>query len=80
MESRDGIQGDGDSRLTHGRAMSGNGRWVLFTSTAGNLVPGDVGRGDQDTFVLDLGPSTPPPTENHPPEVALDGPTTAPER
>ena len=33
--------------------ISSNGRWVVFTSAAKNLVPGDTGR-DTDVFVRDL--------------------------
>jgi archaellum component FlaF (FlaF/FlaG flagellin family) len=49
-ESTSGIQGDA---VTTEVAISGNGRYVAFVSTAGNLVAGDTG-GDPDVFVRDL--------------------------
>lgn len=49
-ESPEGVGGDGDSRCG---GISGFGRYVLFTSEAGNLVPGE-GWPDSDVFVHDL--------------------------
>ena len=46
----DGTQANGPS--THA-ALSPNGRYVAFTSSASNLVPGDA-NGKQDVFVKDL--------------------------
>jgi Tol biopolymer transport system component len=48
------VKGDGPSILP---SMSANGRLVLFTSTAKNLVPED-GNGHADVFVRDLGART----------------------
>jgi Tol biopolymer transport system component len=45
----DGTQGDAQS---NGPAISADGRFVAFTSTASNLVPGDT-NGVADTFVHD---------------------------
>jgi Tol biopolymer transport system component len=44
-----GVQGDADSA---GPAVSRDGRYVVFTSSASNLVPGDTNRSD-DIFVRD---------------------------
>ncbi|MEN3359519.1 MAG: TolB protein [Mycobacteriales bacterium] len=43
-------QGNGNSHLP---AISADGRYVVFTSDADNLVPGDT-NGEQDVFVRDL--------------------------
>ena len=43
------IQGDGDSGEP---AISADGRWMAFRSTATNLVPGD-GNGNDDVFLFD---------------------------
>jgi len=45
----DGSQGDGNSYYG---LLSGNGRWVLFNSDAGNLVAGDD-NGSRDLFLHD---------------------------
>ncbi|MHB8974950.1 MAG: SdrD B-like domain-containing protein [Pirellulaceae bacterium] len=45
----DGMQGDEDST---GGSLSADGRYVLFTSAASNLVPGDTS-GTRDIFVYD---------------------------
>jgi Tol biopolymer transport system component len=45
-----GIEGDQQSR---GPTVSNNGRWVLFTSLADNLVPGDTNQ-VFDVFIRDL--------------------------
>jgi Tol biopolymer transport system component len=47
----DGRQSNGDS---HGSSLSGDGRYVAFSSRASNLVLGDT-NGYQDVFVRDLG-------------------------
>lgn len=51
-----GIQGDQDSgdeqRIGDGRVISGDGRFVVFQSTASNLVAND-GNAQQDVFVRD---------------------------
>jgi Tol biopolymer transport system component len=44
-----GVEGDGDS---WGASLSADGRWVLFVSVAGNLVPND-GNGLHDVFLRD---------------------------
>ncbi len=44
-----GVEGDGASGVP---AMSSDGRYVVFTSEAGNLVPGDT-NGYQDIFLRD---------------------------
>jgi Tol biopolymer transport system component len=49
--SSEGIQADGHSRSP---SISADGRFVSFTSRAGNLVPGHTGR-LQNIFVRDLG-------------------------
>src|SRR6188768_2380454 len=49
-ESAAGVQGDAGTTEV---AISGDGRYVAFISTAGNLVTGDTG-GDPDVFVRDL--------------------------
>jgi len=48
----DGSQGDGGSDVTSS-AVSNNGRWVAFCSSATNLVEGD-GNGVFDVFLRDL--------------------------
>src|SRR4051794_5328017 len=48
--SSDGLQGNSDSFWTP--SLSANGRFVAFTSTATNLVPGDTNR-QEDIFVRD---------------------------
>lgn len=48
--SSSGIQGNGSSG---GPEMSADGRYVVFTSTASNLVPGDT-NGVNDVFIHDL--------------------------
>ncbi len=48
-ESGDGVGGDGGSYFP---AVSGDGRYVAFTSVATNLVPGDT-NGFSDVFVRD---------------------------
>ena len=45
-----GVEGNGDSR---GGDMSSDGRFVVFTSWASNLVPGDT-NGKSDVFIRDL--------------------------
>src|SRR3972149_11094020 len=50
----DGAEGNNGSRFP---AMSGNGRFVAFSSFASNLVPGDIG-GFADVFVRDLQANT----------------------
>lgn len=45
----DGTQGDGKSSLG---SLSADGRYVAFSSSAGNLVPGDT-NGETDIFVYD---------------------------
>jgi Tol biopolymer transport system component len=45
-----GVEGDGPSGSP---SISGDGRWVAFTSSATNLVPGDT-NGVADVFVRDL--------------------------
>jgi len=47
----DGTQGNGDSAWNTPR-FSSNGRYVVFNSTASNLVPGDT-NGADDVFVYD---------------------------
>ena len=47
----DGRQSNGDS---HGSSLTGDGRYVAFSSRASNLVLGDT-NGYQDVFVRDLG-------------------------
>jgi hypothetical protein len=46
------VQGDNSSTHEPGGAMSGDGRYVVFSSYATNLVPGDT-NGKQDVFVRD---------------------------
>lgn len=48
----DGGQGNGAS-TSEGSALSGDGRFVVFSSTASNLVAGDT-NGGSDVFVKDL--------------------------
>lgn len=48
-----GRQGDGDSGEISAAAISGDGRFVTFTSDASNLVAGDT-NGTWDVFVRDL--------------------------
>jgi hypothetical protein len=48
--STNGTSGDS---MSFDPAISGNGRYVAFTSSADNLVPGDINRA-QDVFVRDL--------------------------
>lgn len=48
----DGTQGNGQSRPFDGVAISGDGRYVAFSSDASNLVPGDT-NGVSDVFVHD---------------------------
>jgi Tol biopolymer transport system component len=45
----DGVQGNSDSRVP---ALSADGRFVAFVSSASNLVPGDF-NGSADVFVVD---------------------------
>lgn len=45
-----GVQGNGDSTLP---VLSGDGRFVAFTSRATNLVPGDVNGSTSDVIVRD---------------------------
>lgn len=48
-----GVEGDGESVVVGGRrVVSADGRWVVFTSSATNLVPDD-GNGVSDVFVRD---------------------------
>jgi hypothetical protein len=47
--STDGVRGDG---LSFGPTISGDGRYIVYTSYADNLVPGDVG-GFADVFLRD---------------------------
>lgn len=47
--SGDGTEGNDDSFNAH---ISGNGRFVAFTSTASNLIPGDT-NGEGDIFIHD---------------------------
>jgi hypothetical protein len=51
-----GVQGDGDSGA---RAISADGRYVSFSSLAGNLVSGDT-NGCSDAFVHEMAVSVPP--------------------
>jgi Tol biopolymer transport system component len=50
--SSDGRQGNGDSGLGYGLALSAGGRFVAFVSAATNLVRGDT-NGLEDIFVRD---------------------------
>jgi len=51
--SSSGIEGNASSGWPHGRpAISADGRWVAFESSASNLVPGDT-NGCADVFVRD---------------------------
>jgi Tol biopolymer transport system component len=47
-----GVQANGDSSLLEPPAISANGRFVAFSSAAGNLVPGDT-NDEVDIFVSD---------------------------
>lgn len=50
----DEVQGNGDSGMFGGNVdISGDGRFVTFTSSASNLVPNDT-NGSSDVFVRDL--------------------------
>jgi len=49
--STDGAEANGDSQ---GPAMSADGRFIVFSSTASNLVPNDT-NGSSDVFVHDAG-------------------------
>ena len=53
----DGIQANGDSFAP---AISGDGRYVVFSSSASNLVPGDKNNAN-DIFVRDTTANPPPP-------------------
>ena len=48
----------GDGASYGSSAMSANGRYVLFTSEASNLVAGDT-NGESDAFVRDLASGAP---------------------
>jgi hypothetical protein len=52
-----GVQGDAQSVLADGDPISDSGRYVLFESTATNLVPGDT-NGVQDVFRHDNAANT----------------------
>ena len=52
LVSSAGNPGNGDSGTRGGIAISDDGRYVVFTSTASNLVTGDA-NGTQDVFVHD---------------------------
>jgi hypothetical protein len=45
-----GVQGNGQSAVGFGAALSADGRFVVFASAASNLVPGDT-NGQSDVFV-----------------------------
>ena len=78
VEARSGTQSDADA--SPDVDVSGDGRWVLFSSDATNLVPGDV-QGFRDAFLFDTGTSdpcgTPPPPAGSAP-VAADATVTTP--
>ncbi|NTW80237.1 MAG: S8 family serine peptidase, partial [Geobacteraceae bacterium] len=50
--SSDGADAIGNNMLSNGASISNDGRYVLFLSSAGNLVPGDT-NGSQDLFIRD---------------------------
>jgi Tol biopolymer transport system component len=54
----DGSEGNGASGDTYSPALSGDGRFVVFTSVASNLVGGD-GNGVDDIFIHDRGATAP---------------------
>jgi Tol biopolymer transport system component len=47
-----GVQGNGSSRNSYTPSISADGRYVVFGSSASNLVPGDT-NGNPDVFVRD---------------------------
>jgi len=58
IERIDGIAGDDPNAQSVSPAISANGRWVAFSSSASNLIPDDI-EGQQDVFLYDrLGDST----------------------
>lgn len=50
--SSDGVDGAGNNMLSNGASISNDGRYVLFLSSAANLVPNDT-NGSQDLFIRD---------------------------
>jgi len=51
-----GIEGDWDSGGTNDLDISGNGRWVVFSSVSTNLAPGDSNFPMEDVFIHDRDP------------------------
>ncbi|HEX2576998.1 MAG TPA: hypothetical protein VHK88_11665 [Aquihabitans sp.] len=72
--SSNGGQGNGLSAAFEGPALSGDGRFVAFTSAASNLVAGDT-NGLIDVFVRDLqtGTTTREAVDAHGPTLSDDG-------
>ncbi|MBI2263650.1 MAG: PD40 domain-containing protein, partial [Armatimonadetes bacterium] len=66
--SSSGVEGTRQSLVTTGKAISGDGRFVVFESFASNLIPGDV-NGGWDVFAARnvLAPDPPPPPPPPPP-------------
>lgn len=69
-----GEQGNGDS---YGPAISADGRYVAFTSSAANLTPGDT-NGELDVFVRDRVTHTTVLVSSGPHGALGDGPSVAP--
>jgi len=77
-EARDHLQPDNSSYAPH---LSCDGRWVVFTSDAENIVPGDVNL-RRDSYVFDRGAAASRPCAgstpvNHAPVAAAGSVTTA---